>query len=286
VREIRARHYDIAIDLRGDLRQILCFLVLGHVRDRVSTDRTGGGVLLTRSWPYDPRLHQVEMNGAIVGLLGVQDRWRLEVPIPSSIPGPIQRRLDAVSGANGFLALALRGNKPNRTWPLAHAASLARRAHEELGLGAVYLGGVGDREYGEDLQRASSTPLANFAGETSLSDLLGIFARAAACVTVDSGPMHLAAASGSPVFALFGPTDPCCYRPWTSLARVITVGAPCGCTDPGCDFGSGPGRCMVRLTPDMVMAALLTRSEGAWLEPHFQPQDTPHPGEARPDTLP
>jgi ADP-heptose:LPS heptosyltransferase len=253
---LRSRHYDIAIDLRGDLRHILFFLALGNARERVSSDRTGGRRLLTRVWAHEPGLHQVEMNGAIVGLLGVQDTWRLELPVPKTIPAPLERELQSASGPNGFVVFALRGNKPNRTWPLDHAATVAYRAHAELGLGVVYAGGSADREYAAELRQRCATPLANLAGKTTLEELVAIFARAAACVTVDSGPMHLAAAASTPVVALFGPTDPRHFGPWTSRSRIVSLGAPCGCADLACSFTGGPGQCMARLTPDAVTEAL------------------------------
>lgn len=256
VRRIRARRYDIAIDLRGDLRHIFFFMALGRVPERVGSDRTGGAALLTRTWRHAPGLHQVEANAAIVGQLGAAGELRLDVPVPETLSEGIREQLLKAQGPNGFLALALQGSAPNRSWPVMHAAELATAAHERFGVATVYVGGMAEREFGEELRRTSRAPVVNLAGQTSLDDALSIFARAQVCVTVDSGPMHLAAASGTSVVALFGPGDPCHSRPWSSRVRIVTVGAPCGCIHPSCDYAIGPGRCMVGLTPGAVVDAV------------------------------
>jgi len=225
IREIRRGAYDVGIDLRGDLRHILFFLVLGRIPERVAPDRTGGAALLTRAWHYVPGLHEVEKNAAVVRLLGAEGPPALDLPDPGPVPAPLQAALARAAGPRGLLVLALGSHNPPNLWPVAHAARLAELAAERLGLGTVFIGGTGDRKQGDAIRAASHAPVQNLAGETTLLESLAVFKQAAAIVTVDSGPMHLAAASGPPLVALFGPSDPRLTGPWAPAAggRVRVV---------------------------------------------------------------
>ncbi len=255
VRQIRSGRYDVGIDLRGDLRQIVCFLALGGMPIRVSTDRTGGRRLLTHSWPFDPSPHEVEKDFAIAGLLGAKGPPQLNVPPPAPSPAWIRTTLLETFGGLDYVALALRGSKPNRGWPPVHAATLVDALRDQCGLGSVYVGTAADAPLGNSIAGAARAPMLNLAGRTSLPELLAVLHDAAAVVAVDSGPMHLAAAVGVPVVALFGAGRPQ-YGPWSELADTVTLGPPCGCPDHACRFTGGPGRCMDELTPDIVLTAV------------------------------
>jgi ADP-heptose:LPS heptosyltransferase len=75
---------------------------------------------------------------------------------------------------------------------------------------------------------AAGCPTAvDLAGKTTLTESAALIARAAVCVTNDSGPMHLAAALGRPVVAVFGPTDPVWVGPYGSPDTVVRAGVPC-----------------------------------------------------------
>jgi len=186
---LRSRHYDIAIDLRGDLAPHPVFLALG-TRGARQQRPDGRPELLTRVWTHEPGLHQVEMNGAIVGLLGVQDTWRLELPV-KTIPAPLERELQSASGPNGFVVFAFAATSPIATWPLEPCGDIGRTGHTPNWVSACLCGCSADREYAAQLRpkvRHAAGP--NLAGKTRSKSLSPFFARAAACVTVDSGPMH------------------------------------------------------------------------------------------------
>jgi ADP-heptose:LPS heptosyltransferase len=256
IRQIRNGRYDVGIDLRGDLRHILLFLVLGRCAERVSVDRTGGSRLLTRAIQYDDKRHEVEGNVAVAGLLGVGGGADLEPPRLPELPQIAEAATKSVAGSGGYITLSVRGTKRNRTWPARNAAVFAEGA-AALGMGTVYIGGEEDRQLAEETANTSSVPIAVLAGKLSLLESLAVIAGARAAVAVDSGPMHLAALVGTPVIALFGPADPRKYRPWTSRSEIVSARAPCGCVDPECAFTAlGPGACMIDLKPSAVLEAL------------------------------
>ena len=85
-------------------------------------------------------------------------------------------------------------------------------------------------------------------------ELAGLLARARVVVTNDSGPMHLAAAVGTPVVAIFGPTDPGRTAPAGAPSRVLDRYVFCSpCFLEECPFGH---ECMKEITPEEVLAAL------------------------------
>ena len=244
---IRERRYDIAIDLRGDLRQILFFLAFGGAAERVSSDRTGGVALLTRVAKYRDRVHQVESSASIAELLGARAPWRLQVQ--SDEPSP--------DVEPPFVVFGLSTNKPNRRWPAERAALLAQRLHRELGVHVVYVGGVMDRADGDALARGAGACVTNLAGTTSLGESFALMRRAQAFLTIDSGQLHLGAAAGCPTVALYADSDPVVFAPWGTPHTIVSAGAPCGCAQPSCRFTVGPGRCMREISVDQVFDAML-----------------------------
>jgi heptosyltransferase-3 len=264
VRGLRDARYDIAIDLRGDLRQILFFLALARVPTRVSSDRTGGQRLLTHVARFDPDRHTVEDMAAIVGTLGVRGPAPAVLdlgPLPA-LPDAIERRLAAHEGSGGLMVLALRGTDANREWPAEHAAALADRAAAERGLATVIVGGPGESPLASAVAARANAPVLDVTGQLTLRELATLCRRGAVTVAVDSGPMHIAAAAGGPVVGLFGIGVPTRIGPWGPRTTIATVGAPCGCAPPTCRFGPGAGRCMRTLTPDIVMRAMQSVAGG------------------------
>ena len=254
IRTINARRYDVGIDLRGDLRQIALFLRLGGMPIRVSSDRTGGRTLLTHVWTHDPRLHEVEKDAAIAALVGAAGPLRLHV---AGLDGDIQELLPPDVATSGYVVFALRGSEENREWPEAHAAAAADALHSELGLPSVIIGAGTDASLATRVTALAASPVVDLTGRTSLTQAAAVLRGATAVVAVDSGPMHVAAAVGAPVVALFGPGDPRECRPWSDRAEVVSASAPCGCVGESCEFVKGAGRCMREITPGMVVEAVL-----------------------------
>jgi ADP-heptose:LPS heptosyltransferase len=258
IRRLRAERYDVAIDLRGDLRQILFFLALARVPTRVSSDRTGGRRLLTHIARFDPARHTVEDMAAIVGTLGIT------VPAPAMLdlgplpvlPDAIERRLAAHEGPGGLIVLALRGTDANREWPAERAGALIDAASEQMGLAAVVIGGAGERALAATVASRARAPVLDLTGALALREVAALCRRATVTVAIDSGPMHIAVAAGGRVVGLFGIGDPRRVGPWGPHTTIASTGAPCGCTPPACQYGPGAGRCMRELTPEAVLSAI------------------------------
>jgi heptosyltransferase-1 len=138
-----------------------------------------------------------------------------------------------------------------KLWEDEKFAELCDRIRTELGIGVVLTGG----EAGplDRIRERMKTAAVNLGGRTTLRELACLYRQASLVVTTDSGPMHIAAAVGAPVVALFGPTDPDRTGPCGPGHRVIRSGLSCmPCFRKQCDTV----RCMREIGVAEVFAAV------------------------------
>jgi heptosyltransferase-2 len=179
---------------------------------------------------------------------------------------------DTATGAMAGVSLPLLGLNPGaeygpaKRWPSENFVAATRQISQRLGPCLWLLfGGVGDWRLCHEIAQAVGGRAINLAGRTSLRDLMGLLKLCRVLLTNDTGPMHLAAALGTPVVVPFGSTSWALTGPGVpgdSRHRFLTVATPCApCFRRTCpiDF-----RCMTRLGPhlvaDAVMAVLETRN--------------------------
>ena len=233
IRRIRAGRYDVGIDLRGDLRQITFFLGLGGMPVRAELGPHGWNTFV------DP--HVAVRPDAARG--GKESRRCLAARAPAASHDSMSRRLPFCPQGCARCCPTTRrlaDMSPSRCADPSRIALGPRRTRRRLSTACVEswdsrastLAAPPDAPAGDEVARLASSPIVNLAGRTSLTETLSVLRHAAVTVAVDSGPMHLAAAAGSPVVALFGPGDPRECRPWSDTAQIVAVGAPCGCLHP------------------------------------------------------
>jgi heptosyltransferase-2 len=148
-----------------------------------------------------------------------------------------------------------------KRWIPAHVATLTNELVRRRGVTCVFVGSRADRAttnaIAERLPRDVKAHTVDVAGDTTLQTLAGVFSLAQACVSNDSGAMHVAAAVGTPVVALFGPTREYETAPLTApngRAEVLTHPVWCRpCMLRECPIDH---RCMTRITPERVRVSL------------------------------
>lgn len=144
---------------------------------------------------------------------------------------------------------------PAKRWPVRHFAALARRLRER-GFAVWLLGSAKDAPVAEAIHEASDGAGENLAGRTDLGDAADLLACAAVVVSNDSGLMHVAAAVGSPVVALFGSSSPDYTPPLSPVARIVRHPVPCSpCFRRECPLGHFA--CMEDLSVESVLAETL-----------------------------
>lgn len=186
--------------------------------------------------------------------------------VPRWSPGPqAQAALAALRAettlppAGSYLAVAPGATYgPTKRWPREHFAELLGNLRERHGLVAVLVGA--EAEAADTAWLAEATASVDLAGRTSLPGLVGVLAEAAAFVGNDSGPMHLAAALGTPTVGIFGSTSPTWTGPrgrWTRVAGPAPV-ACTPCFRKECPIGLP---CLRDLSVGQVEAALQSLSD-------------------------
>lgn len=153
---------------------------------------------------------------------------------------------------------------PAKRWPTAHFGEVARRLSAERGLRTVLLGSGKEAALCEEIQAICPDAL-NLAGKTQLRQALSIIAASKNVVSNDSGLMHVAAAFGVPLVAVFGSSSPLHTPPLSDKAQVIWLkndanyqpALDCApCFERECALGHT--RCLNDIRPDQVLAAIPT----------------------------
>jgi heptosyltransferase-2 len=143
---------------------------------------------------------------------------------------------------------------PAKRWPARYFAELAQglAAH---GCAVWLIGSQNDRQAGADIEQAAGGVCRNLCGETTLTEAIDLLASCSLVVSNDSGLMHVAAALGRPLVALYGSSSPAYTPPLSADARILRLDLPCSpCFQRLCPLGHF--NCMMQLTPDKVLAAV------------------------------
>jgi heptosyltransferase-1 len=202
VRSLRTERWDIGIDMRGDIRNILILYFVNCVQ-RVGFDFTGGARLLTRVVPDDGRLASLlEHHERLATCLDAFDGRPFVPRLP--LTNTECTEADAIAPFFGFHFGA---SLPLRRLPIDEAAELVARCLAEHGEPALVFSAPDLEDYVANLL-AELDPSLRARVEVWRGDLRGFIvtaSRARLMYTMDSGPAHLVAATGCPTVALFGP---------------------------------------------------------------------------------
>jgi heptosyltransferase-2 len=144
---------------------------------------------------------------------------------------------------------------PAKRWPAARFAELACWLAGG-GTNVIVLGSAKEKPLGAEIAIAAARPrVRNLCGETSLADVIDLLAASDAAVSNDSGLLHMAAASGTPVVAIYGSSSPKFTPPLTESAAVVYLGIECSpCFRRECPLGHL--RCLMDIPVERVEAAL------------------------------
>jgi lipopolysaccharide heptosyltransferase II len=227
----RRHGYDLAINLEPDIRSNLLLWWSGATR-RVGFFTGGGGALLTDAAAYDPALHTHDNAMRLVGLAAPGDaaassaRPRLQLP-----DGARERARQLLAPAAGPVCVGIHasGGRPVKQWHPRRFAEVATALGREYGATIVLTGTPADAAIVSEVEAdiPADVRVLNVCEQAGVLDLAAVLEQLAVLVTGDTGPMHLAAAVGTPVVALFGPSVPARYAPRTASSRIVRIDLPC-----------------------------------------------------------
>jgi lipopolysaccharide heptosyltransferase I len=235
--ELRRAKYDVAIDLQGLIKSAVLARLSGaprlvgfssrYARERAARlfytevyDPGRGGL-------YDPRetRHVVDINLGLLGVLGITAPARV-FPI-EDVESDVAR--NARTQAGGPYALLNPGAAwPNKRWPPARLAAIATELRARHGLRSIVLWGPGEETLAAEVV-AGAGGAAIVSPKTTIADLVALARRAALMVSGDTGPTHIAAALGTPIVGIYGPTRPARNGPMSPDDVTVSRDSVCQC---------------------------------------------------------
>jgi heptosyltransferase-3 len=258
LKSLRARRYDLIVHLSEQPRGAWLTRLLG-ARYSVAPAMPGRGKFWKKSFTHlyplvaGNRRHQVELNLDALRRIGVQ-------PGPNErkvtfVPGPdAERRIDQLVGAEPFIHLHPASRWTFKCWPAEQNAQLIDRLAVD-GHRVVITAAPDEVAFVQRIVDQANAKTQNLAGQLTIKELGALTARAKLFIGVDSMPMHLAAAMGTPTLALFGPSGEIEWGPWNVERRVVTTTHTCRpCGQDGCGGGK-VSECLTFLPLDPVHAA-------------------------------
>ena len=286
VRQLRGTPYDVALDFQGLMksavlarasaaRRVIGFSIW-HLREKTARpfysettageaggsrppssreplrpDQDGG---TPRRADQDRRTHVIYKNLRLLRTVGVTND-RVVFPL-RQVESSAATEVRSALGQRLFALINPGAAWPNKRWPPDRFGEIALFLHDVRGIPSIVLWGPGE----EGLARAvvdASSGAARLAPPTGIPDLLALSRAASVMISGDTGPLHVAAAAGTPIVALFGPTDPARNGPWSSADVVLSRYAVCGCPyDRRCH---APRWCLDDLSVSEVTAAIQQR---------------------------
>jgi len=220
---IRKRHFTAAIDYQG-LWKSAALPFLGRVPRRVGFSshsvREFGVPLLYTDRVHCTQAHIADQNGELSARAGARNGvapFQLCIP---SLQEAFGLQLLHSFGVDRYVVLSPAGGWRSKCWPPERYGTLCQQIYSNLGLRCILNQGPGDDGCIAAVKAASgdATPIAC---NSSLHQLM-VFLRNALCVVAgDTGPLHLAVTLGTPVVALFGPTDPARNGPYRAACDSV-----------------------------------------------------------------
>jgi heptosyltransferase-1 len=247
LKELQSEEFDIALDLQRLIKSGLFCLASKSAR-RIGFDKARCKEF-TWLFPFeriaaaDPTAHMAHQYLDFARYLGANPseiRW--DIPITGQIPLDLPKK---------YVVLNIGATTSAKRWSAAGFASLASGLLEHYAVQGVLTGGPVDTPMAQEIESLAGGSVMNLVGRTSFQDLAEIISGAAAVVTCDTGPMHLAVALGKEVIALIGPTNP--KRTGPLRGRIIRQDLDCmPCNQRQCENPV----CMRGISAEMVLDAL------------------------------
>ncbi len=277
-RRLQSRRYDLALSVSGPWAAVIA--ALSGAKRTVGFAQEGYPGLLTdpvpgRHWAPGDHKHEVDYCLELAKAAGAVPTDEDRVPklavsaeAEKEVEGLLQK-LELREGKPLIACHVSANNGQSKRWPVPYWAILLDRLIAEDGANVLLTGAPNDLPLITEItQRMQQQPF-NLAGKTSLSQLAALLQRADLLLTGDSGPMHIAAAVGTPLIAIHGPTDPALSGPISAKATVLRSDIWCS----PCYNAQGPAdcrfyttQCMKNILPGQVYTTIHEKLQGETLQ--------------------
>ena len=255
-----ARKYDLALNFEPDVRSNM-LLAVSRAARTAGFASAGGGALLDVALEFDRGAHTTtNAQRLVAAVLDVPSRTR---PATLELEAEERRRAaERTSRRKGpLIGIHVSGGRLIKQWDPRRVAELGLRLVSQHGATIVLTGSAADRALVAPVAATLNRgEVVNLAGELDLPSLAAVLEQLDVFISGDTGPMHIAAAVGTPVVAVFGPSDPVRYGPIHPIHRVVRVDLPCSPCNrirlpPKRCAGHTPD-CLTGVDPEMVYRAV------------------------------
>lgn len=238
-RLLRPRHYDVALDFQGLIKSAALARFSGAREvvgfDRVALREPAARFFYHRTAQIGEGRHVIAKNLALASsvlerAVPMREQWDAGAAGDFPMRDIASPALDAIR-AQGILRYALINPGaawPNKRWPADRFGAIAALLKAEFGLTPLVLWGPSERDLAQSVA-SSSGGAAVVAPETQLPDLVALCRSASFMISGDTGPLHIACATGVPTVSVFGPTDAKRNGPWDRRDVVLTRYDRCPC---------------------------------------------------------
>ena len=262
--DIRRRRFDTVVDLTdGDRAAFLTWISGASVRIGFNAEQRWTGHCYTTVVTGGAGAHRIERDLAALAPLGIEARDRT----PQIWLGPEDvARVDQLAVQLGlakdrsWVVIQPGARYWFKAWPPQRFAEVADRLHDRFGCQILVAGSPQEAALTQAVVDHAKSPLLSIAGRSDVRMLAALLKRSTLFIGNDTGAMHIAAAVGTPVVGLFGPSNPLEWGPRGGRAETIYKGLDCRiCFHPTCLRGED--NCMKLITVEEVLAAAVRQIE-------------------------
>ena len=261
VSEIHRSDFDLAVVLHPTSFRNALIPFLAGVPERIGSNVSGRGILLTRTCADRTNLHEVNRYLRVLALIDIHEPnaklafWHTDTDRNAA------RQMLAAHGCSPkeqLIGVNLGTTWRTKRWSLESFAEVITQLQKRFDVQILLTGSTAEIPLGEALAQITKVETINLIGKTTLMQLGALIESCDLYLTCDSGPMHIAAAVETPTIALFGPTSPTRHGPYGENHEAIEKPVECRpCYKRQCIRKDLPHLCMTEIDPDEVVARIL-----------------------------
>jgi lipopolysaccharide heptosyltransferase II len=262
VKGVRKERYDLILDFHCGPRASLVTLFSG-ARLKIGYKIKYRGFIYNRTIPRSKEngyYHSVENHINLVRALGVKVDSLPPLDLPQARKEEEEKIRNFIQDnkldGSKIIGIHISAGNEFRDWGTENLAQLIKLLTQQEGVTVVLLGEKEDQTAEEEVLKRANLPLLSLVGKLNLRELKEFISHSALFVGSDSGPMHIAASTSTPIVAYFGPTLSAHFSPWKAEAYLIEKDYDCRpCKQKRClykDF-----RCLRSIKPEEVYEACL-----------------------------
>jgi ADP-heptose:LPS heptosyltransferase len=258
VRTLRLESFDLAIDFKGDLRNILLAYLSGAKR-RISYAIRGGGFLLTDVVPYEPDIHEIDKNLKLLNPLGIaSEDSQMELYCNNGDIAKTERIFNrkGINLGRRNIALHYGGASQFKRWDMERFVDLVGRLTKNNSINVLIFAGPYERKTCQFAEKPGNGIF--IMPDMTICQMAAAFKRCDLFVCNDSGPMHVSFAVNTPTVAIFGPTYPMRFGPKDlKRNRVVSPRLSCSpCWHPDKGIGCKERNCLKSINVDDVLVTI------------------------------